>query len=88
MSAPEEEPTLSPPSSLVNGKSPHVNGIAPVRHETNGSNKNLTIEIDIPPGMWLTLTDLVTHYNTLIRVYFKFSNFILVNAIINTHIAK
>jgi len=45
------------PSSMVltNGKSgsgspPRVNGgIAPVRHE-NGSNKNLTVEVDIPPG--------------------------------------
>jgi len=39
---------------LTNGKKnsslPQVNGgIAPVRHES-GSNKNLTIEIDIPPG--------------------------------------
>lgn len=43
----EEE---TPPVALVNGKSsPQVNGIAPVRHE-NGSNKNLTVEIDIPPG--------------------------------------
>lgn len=49
-SAVEDE---SPPSpvALVNGKSgPQVNGgIAPVRHE-NGSNKNLTVEVDIPPG--------------------------------------
>lgn len=48
----EEE--LSPPSppSLMNGKSsPPVNGVAPVRHE-NGSNKNLTVEIEIPPGTW------------------------------------
>lgn len=49
-----EEPK-SPTSSLLNGNSsgsppPSVNGIAPVRHE-NGSNKNLTVEIDIPPGM-------------------------------------
>lgn len=45
-----EEETPPPPVALVNGKSsPQVNGIAPVRHET-GSNKNLTVEIDIPPG--------------------------------------
>lgn len=41
---------------LTNGKSnsnsspPQVNGgVAPVRHEI-GNNKNLTVEIDIPPG--------------------------------------
>lgn len=47
-----EETTSSFQSSLTNGKGPQVNGVAPVRHE-NGSNKTLTVEIDIPPGMWL-----------------------------------
>ncbi|VVC25474.1 Hypothetical protein CINCED_3A021744 [Cinara cedri] len=48
-SAEEEPAATTTPASLVNGKSPQVNGVAPVRHE-NGSNKNLTVEIDIPPG--------------------------------------
>lgn len=49
----EQESTSS--VVLTNGKSssgspPRVNGgVAPVRHE-NGSNKNLTVEVDIPPG--------------------------------------
>lgn len=52
---PAAEEPKSPTSSLLNGNSsgsppPPVNGVAPVRHE-NGSNKNLTVEIDIPPGM-------------------------------------
>uniref|UniRef100_A0A2S2QLZ2 Bridging integrator 2 n=1 Tax=Sipha flava TaxID=143950 RepID=A0A2S2QLZ2_9HEMI len=46
----EEESSLPLQPSLMNGKSsPPVNGVAPVRHE-NGSNKILTVEIDIPPG--------------------------------------
>lgn len=54
----EEESSPPSPPTMTNGKSsPPVNGVAPVRHE-NGSNKNLSVEIDIPPGTrpsWLGL---------------------------------
>lgn len=50
----DDEPTAA--AALTNGKSspPQVNGgVAPARHDVNGgSNKNLTAEIDIPPGTY------------------------------------